>query len=56
MLVILHHGDQHCLGDILFVVRLPPVQIKVIHASALELALFTVESLNFIVNITDVFL
>ena len=56
MFVILHHGDQHGLGQILFIVRLSPVQIKIIHASTLKLTLFTVESLYFVVNITYVFL
>ena len=57
MFVILRHGEQQCFGHfVLSVVRLSPVQIEIIHAGTLELALFTVESLCFVVNITDVFL
>ena len=56
MLVILHQGDQHGFGYISFVVRLPPVQIEIIHPGTLELTLFTMEGLYFVVDITDVFL
>ena len=56
MFVILHHRDQHGFGDILLVVRLPPVQVEIIHAGTLERTDFTVEGLYLVVNITDVFL
>ena len=57
MFVILHHGEQQSFGhSILSVVRLPPVQIEVIHPGTLELTFFTVEGLYFVVNIADVFL
>ena len=55
MFVILHHRDQHGFGHILLVVRLPPVQVEIIHAGTLERTDFTVEGLYLVVNITDVF-
>ena len=56
MFVIVHHRNQHGFGDILLVVRLPPVQVEIIHAGTLERTDFTVEGLYLVVNITDVFL
>ena len=57
MLIALHHGDQQCFGQLLLsVVRLPPMEIEVTQTTTLELAVFTVERLYLVVDLTDVFL
>ena len=56
MLIILHHGEQRCFGHLVqSVVRLSPVQIEIVQTSALERTVFTIERLQLVVDITDVF-
>ena len=53
----LHYGDQHNLWQSLHsVVRCPHVQVEIVQAGRLELTKFTVEGLQSVVNITDMFL